>query len=519
MNFKLNKIFRITIQIRLLFIFSFAIVSSLHIAAQKIISKTNINYILRVDTSDRSGYDVEIHISDAPKIFHLAMATHNEYDDRYWRYVENFRVHPEGKNNYVREDSALWKIISAVKNVVIKYRIHLPASNEIQRPVWKPFLSLTGGMVGDIHSFMYLTELPQTPSHITFQLPAGWQIATGLETTNKPNTFYAPNAKVLMDCPVLVGKFYTWNFSIKEVQHKIVYWPLSNATSFDTLLLVNNIKKIVQETVKLFDTIPYRNYTFLLQDGAYAALEHSSSVTIGLPSATFEKEKADMNNEIAHEYFHAWNLVSLHPAEYSDVYYGPQEKAAGLWWSEGLSMFYADLLLRRANLPADDSTRIIHLEKLIESYFSNPGNANISPEKASLESNEQPGGLGDYYPSVHLQGELLGTMLDFIIRDATNNKRSIDDVMRKMFKDFSGSKGFYSADIERTVKDICNCDVHSFFENYVYHANEINFNNYLKLIGKKIEVTWAAANENGKPMPDLNIYPWIKRGETIVRIG
>lgn len=468
-----------------------------------------ISYVLKVDTVDLSGYDVEMHISNAPKTFHLAMATHHEYDDRYWRFIENFRIESAEKFNFIREDSALWRITSSGKDVTIKYRIHLPAFTGNQRPVWRPFLSSTGGLVGDMHSFMYMVEQPKVSSYITFQIPQDWNIATGLSSTNDTKIFYASSAKVLMDCPVLVGKFKSWNFSVKDVLHKIVYWLLPNAISFDTSLLVKNVKKIVQQTVKVFDTIPYKNYVFLFQDGAYGALEHSSSVTIGLPTATFQRDITDMNNEIAHEFFHTWNLMRLRPAEYSELNYGPQEKAAGLWWSEGLSVFYSDLLVRRAKLPVYDSSRTIHLEKLIERYFSNPGNAKISPEKVSLESNAQPGGLGDYSVSVHLLGEVLGSMLDFIIRDATNGNHSIDDVMRKMFQRFSGKKGFYGKDIEQTIKGICNCDIHPFFEDYVYHATPMNFNKYLKLIGRQLNVSWKpAVDDNGKPNPDwqMNIY-------------
>lgn len=470
--------------------------------------KTIINYILRIDTSDLSGYDVEMHIQNPPKSFHLAMATHKEYDDRYWRFAEYFTVESKQKINFIREDSALWKIISPGKDATIKYRIHLPASNG-QRPVWRPFLSATGGLVGDLHSFMYMVEQLHTPSHITVQLPQNWKIATGLTTTNDPTIFYAPSSKALMDCPVMIGKFYSWNFTVKGVPHQIVYWPLPNAISFDTSLLINNVKKIVTQTVKLFDIMPYKKYIFLFQDDAYGALEHSNSVTVGIPSINFQRDIVDMNQEIAHEYFHTWNLMALRPAEYSELNYGPQEKAGGLWWSEGMSIFYSDLLLRRSGIATYDSTRTIHLEKLIERYFSNPGNAKISPVKSSLESNAPPGGLGDYSVSVHLQGEVVGAMLDLITRDATNGEYSIDNVMRKMFYRFPEKKGFYSADIEKAVKDICGCDVHFFFEKYVYNANEIDFNKYLKLIGRQVNVTWKqATDESGKPMPDyqMNIY-------------
>ncbi|MBA3674844.1 MAG: M61 family metallopeptidase [Chitinophagaceae bacterium] len=483
-------------------------------------SQPAVGYTLRVDTNNLSGYDVEINIKNAPKTFHLAMATHKEYDDRYWRYVENFRAESKEKISFERKDSALWKINSSGKNITIKYRIHLPVLTGTVRPVWRPFLSKTGGLVGDMHSFMYLVEDARISSYITFKIPENWKIATGLASTSDAKIFYASSAKTLMDCSVMVGNFLSRSFIVQGIPHKIAYWLLPDAKSFDTSVLVKSVKKIVKETIQLFGKAPYKNYTFLFQDGAYGALEHNNSVTMGLPTATFQRDITDMYNEIAHEYFHTWNLVALRPAEYSDLNYGPKEKAKGLWWSEGMSIFYSDLILRRANLPTYDSTRIIHLEKLIERYFSNSGNYKISPESSSLESNEQPGGLGDYYPSVHLQGEITGAMLDLIIRDASNSKYSIDDVMRKMYYDFPEEKGFYGKDIEQSVKNICGCDAYSFFQSYVYNANILDFNRYLKLIGKKVNITWKqAVDEKGDPSPDLDIFIYRRVGDTVFSIG
>jgi predicted metalloprotease with PDZ domain len=367
---------------------------------------------------------------------------------------------------------------------------------------------------------MYVEEMAKMPASVTFLLPEGWKTSTGLISINNKNIYYAQDAKALLYSPAFVGKFQRWTFTERGIPHEIVYWKFSNVTWFDTVLLINNIKRIVHQTINFFGSAPYKNYTFLLHDGAYGAQEYPNSVTIGIPSQNFKRDIIETNEAVAHEYFHAWNSMALRPAGYSEIHHNAQEKVKELWWNEGLTMFYTDLLLRRAGISVDDSTRTMHLQKLIGSYFSNPGNFKISPEKSSLETNEQPGGMGDYYSSVHLQGEVIGAMLDLIIRDATNSTKSIDDVMRRMFYDFPEKKGFSSSDVERTVENICGCDIHPFFEKYINNANIIDFNQYLKLIGKKVQVTWSKAMDNEKSSPDLiNIFPWIKRGENVVRIG
>ena len=482
--------------------------------------KVAVWYVLHADSSNLSGYDIEMFIHNAPHIFRLAMATHHEYDDRFWRYVENFRVESDsGKAcSFARQDSALWAIFISGKDAVIKYRIHLPVQTSAQRASHRPFLTSKGGLVGGIQSFMYIVGQTSVSSHVTFQLPAGWEIATGLAPTNKSNTFFAPDATFLLDCPVLAGQLWDTYFYIDGVPHRIVYWPRAQASLFDTLALKKSIKKMVQQAANLFGSVPYRDYTFLLQDNAFGALEHLNSVTIGAPHTALTSDITNLDGEIAHEFFHTWNLMRIKPVEYSDLNYGPQEQSAGLWWSEGLTMFYADLILRRAGLPVYDSTRVSHLEQLITRYFASPGNTHFSPEQVSLVSNKPPGPLGDYSASVHLQGELIGAMLDLIIRGATNGRSSIDEAMRKMFDRYP-VHGFSENDIENTLKDICKCDVHGFFESYVYGNKIMNFNKYLGIVGLNLTLSWVEArNTDGSLAPDMRVYSW-QADDGAIRIG
>ena len=84
--------------------------------------KPSIQYTLHVDAADLSGWDVEIRLRSAPDTFRLAMAAHPEYDDRYWRYVRDFRVEPGGAT-VTRVDSAVWQVIAPPGAVVVRYRI------------------------------------------------------------------------------------------------------------------------------------------------------------------------------------------------------------------------------------------------------------------------------------------------------------------------------------------------------------------------------------------------------------
>src|SRR5256885_5345083 len=106
------------------------------------------HYTLRVDTVDLSAFAVELRLRNVPDTFRLAMVAHPEYDDRYWRYVEDLRVAAAGGPGAVtRADSALWQGGAPGGEAVVRYRIRLPAA-ESPRAAWRPFPAATRGARG-----------------------------------------------------------------------------------------------------------------------------------------------------------------------------------------------------------------------------------------------------------------------------------------------------------------------------------------------------------------------------------
>src|SRR6267143_3230224 len=468
--------------------------------------KPSIQYTLRVDSADLSGWTVEIILRTSSDTFRLAMAAHPEYDDRYWRYVRDVAVEPSGTVS--RVDSAVWQVVAPRGVVTVRYRIALsPAEpGERLRASWRPYLTPTGGLIGGPHAFMYLLGGEQLQAGVLLDLPASWVVATGLGATPNRHMFSALNAEWLVDSPILVGRLREWRFVEGGISHRVVYWPLPNATPFDTVAFVSGIRSLVHQVTALFGRAPYREYTFQFEDGAYSGgLEHRNSVTLGASSAELARDPNAVIQETAHEFVHTWNLMAIRPVEYHNIDYRTQPPVASLWFSEGLTMFYAEHLLRRAGIPLRDSTRIAHLERLIGSYVFNPAYVRFSAESISrVAYNVQPGELGDYSASTHLQGELIGTMLDLIIRNSTNGRRSMDDVMRLLFER-AGTQKIDSHAIERAVETVCGCDVTPFFDAYVRNAGAIDFDRYLGLIGLRTRVTWAPAVNNGAPERDLRI--------------
>jgi len=493
--------------------------------------KASIQYRLCVDRADLSGWTVEIRLRTTSDTVRLAMAAHPEYDDRYWRYVRDFAVETSGAS-VTRVDSAVWQIVAPPGVVNVRYRIALPPAEPGPRASWRPFLTPTGGLIGGPHAFMYLLGAEHLPVIVELSLPSSWEIASGLrdalprggQGTRRANArwwvYAATDAATLIDSPILVGRLRQWRFLEGGVPHRVVYWPLPTATPFDTIAFVSGIQRLVHQTLALFGgRRPYREYTFQFEDGAYSGgLEHRNSVTLGAPSEELAKNPNAVIQETAHEFVHTWNLMAIRPVEYHDLDYRTQPPVSSLWFSEGLTMFYADLLLRRAGIQPSDSTRTAHLERLISRYVANPAYGRFSAEAVSrVAYNADPGALGDYSASTHLQGELIGTMLDLTIRNSTDGRRSMDDVMRLLF-DRAATQRLDGRVIEQAVESVCDCDVTPFFDVHVRGAAPIDFNRYLALIGLTTRATTGPAVFNGEPERDLRVWGWEPQGERGVRL-
>jgi len=484
-------------------------------------SATPLGYTLRVDPTDLTRIFVEMRVQDAPASMLLAAHAHPEYDDRYWRYLEDLRATDQTGRalDVVREDSVLWRVRNAAGNIVVRYRVRFPPEEGL-RASWRPFLAPSGGLVGGPHSFLYVVGEESAPASVTLDLPPGWRVATGLPGASTARKFTAGDMHTLMESPMLVGSLREWTVSVRGIPHRVFYWPLPNATPFDTAAFVAGIEQLAAEALNLFGSAPYDVYSFLFQDGAFGGgLEHPNSATLGAPSSELAQNPYAGLPETAHEFVHTWNLMAIKPVEYRGVDYRVQPPVAGLWFSEGLTLFYADLLLRRAGLPASDSTRIAHLESLIQRYLSAPGNARFSAEQVSrVAYNASPAALGDYTASSHLQGELIGTVLDLLIRDATDGARSMDDVMRLMYSRFT-DRGFTGADVETVVGEVCGCNAGEVFDRHVRSGSAIDFGRYLAPFGFRMITSLSPALDNrGQPARDLRVWGWQDGNEPFVRL-
>jgi predicted metalloprotease with PDZ domain len=411
----------------------------------------------------------------------------------------------------------VWRVSGTGGALIVHYRIQLPPPEDGVRPSWVPFLAPTGGLTGGPHAWMYVLGAEDAPASVELRLPRGWDAATALPSAGDGHRVTAPDVATLLDGPVLIGRLRNWSFRVDGVPHRVAYWARPDAVPFDTVALVDALHGIAHQASAMFGGLPYAEYVFLLQDGAYGGLEHMNSTTLGAPSEELAGDRADFLLSAAHEYFHLWNLMRLRPAGWGGLTHLPPGRTRELWWSEGVTMYYADVLLRRAGLVR--TPRLDALAARAESYLENPGVGIVSPEQAGWMSGEgfeaNDGLRGEHY----LQGEVTGAVLDLVIRDSTAGRRTLGDVMRALIGGRAQPRGYTGADLERAASEVCGCNLSRFFERHVLGPERLDFAAAVRPLGLTARIRpEPVVDSAGRPEPDLRVFAYTAPGETAPRL-
>ncbi len=194
---------------------------------------------------------------------------------------------------------------------------------------------------------------------------------------------------------------------------------------------------------------------------------------------------------LGHEYFHNYNVKRIRPYELGPFDYGRENRTNLLWMSEGLTVYYEYLIVRRAGLMSDDEL-LASIADNINTIENDPGRQYQSLSQSSYETwddgpfGNKPGST-DKSISYYEKGPIIGMLLDFSIRNATDNKKSLDDVMRFLYRQYYKklNRGFTDAEFQEACEDIAGISLSSEFE-YVNTIKEIDYKKYLTLAGLNI---------------------------------
>ena len=350
-------------------------------------------------------------------------------------------------------DKCTWQIAcSPAQALVLRYEIY--AHDNSVRTAW---LDANRGFFNGT-SVCLKVEGQEASAHV-LELPAskavsGWSVATGLApqkiTPQGFGLYAAADYDELVDCPVEMGPFWSGSFTARGVPHRFVV--AGAAASFDGARLLADTQKICETEIRFWHgrkKPPYPNYLFMLNvvDDGYGGLEHRNSTALictrkdlpRLGDAKTSEGYTTLRGLISHEYFHTWNVKRLRPAEFESYRYDRENYTELLWFFEGFTSYYDDLLVRRAGL-VDNAGYLKLLTTTVNQVLQAPGRRVQSVAEASFDAwvkyyrqdENTPNATISYYT----KGALVALCLDLTLRieGRTTHGATLDDVMRALWQ-------------------------------------------------------------------------------------
>lgn len=412
----------------------------------------------------------------------------------YAKAVSHFSAKDGEGNNLVWEKTAgsTWRV-HASNNTKIILSYDVLAAKQF---VAEAYLDETRGYLLPGALFLYTNNALRHPVTVQVNTFKGWSglVATGLDSLpGKHNTFYATDFDVLYDSPLLTGNLEVLpSFTIKGIPHNFIGYNLG---SFDRKQFMEDLQKIVQSGIDIIGDIPYTHYTFLAIGPGRGGIEHLNSSSLSFSGGEgFDSPEARkrLYSFIAHEYFHHYNVKRIRPIELGPFDYTKANNTKLLWVSEGFTVYYEYLMLRRAGLTTDDDLLNAFTHN-IQAYENQPGHLFQSAAQASFETwDDGPFGRtgDDAYKTISYydKGPALGLMLDFAIRHATNNKQSLDGVMRTLYRTYYQTKkrGFTDEEFRQACEQAAGTPLPELFD-YAYTVKPVDYPKYFAYAGLGID--------------------------------
>jgi predicted metalloprotease with PDZ domain len=339
------------------------------------------------------------------------------------------------------------------------------------------------------------------PATVAIYTERDWSVGTAMPTVGEPGSkqYGERNYHDLVDHPFFVGRLEIDSAQVVGRWFRLVTYPIGSVSGQRRQRVWSAIEAMLPPQVEVFGDVPWPAYNLMqIADSGFqgaSGLEHKDShVNIVFAPA--------VDNPIlywlyAHELVHAWNVKRLRPAELVPYAYDRMQITRLLWVSEGVTDYYADLALLRGRLSTMEQfvrgteAKIRNIEALPE----------VAPEDASVTTWIAPRD-GTHY-SYYDHGSVAGLLLDVLIRDATDNMYSLDNVMRALYDGaYRQGRGFSNEEWWETVERVAARPFTEFRERYIAGRERLPYAEVLPLAGIAVR-----ADTIGRPMIGVATAP------------
>jgi predicted metalloprotease with PDZ domain len=452
-------------------------------------AKAEIHYYVSLAHPEQHLFHVTVEVPDVKDQLDLQMAAWDAlYEIRdFSSHVQRVAASVNGRDVPIEKlDKLTWRV-QATGTVKVYYDTFWDDPGPFSSQLNSEHAFLNPAMI-----LLYVPERRAEECELTLGgMPADWKIATALSAVgvqsaqNASFIVKAGNFEALADSPIELSHFE--EFTLPDLSPRI--HVVIHGDDYKRHDVESALRKICAYEVKLMDGAPYPEYTFFFHigkaaNGSGGGMEHANSTAINIPSGAL------LPNVSAHEFFHLWNVKRIRPASLEPIDRTREMYTRSLWFAEGVTNTFSSYALVRTGIWSKQEF-LQDLSQQITELESRPAEQWQSAEQSSLDAwlekyalYNQPQRSVSYYT----KGQVLGFLLDIVLRDRTDNQRSLDDLLRSLNTDFAREGKFYrdSLDIRLESEKLTGGSIADFFDNYVASANPLPYQNLLARAGLEL---------------------------------
>ncbi len=392
-----------------------------------------------------------------------------------------------------------WRISlqPGLKSVQVHYQVYA-----YELSVRTSFLDDVHGYINPASVLLYVGKWAKQPQELSIVPHKDFKkVSTALKNVGGFN-YIAKDLDELIDSPIEIGNQQVWNFKVNNIPHQIAFFGQAKVDSLKFIADVTNMAKTAQNVV---GEHPCDHYVFIIHNiqRGTGGLEHLYSTTCSVSRSAYETPSGyqGIMNLLAHEYFHLWNVKRIRPFALGPFDYENENYTHNLWFSEGITSYYADVINLRTKMVSPDAY-LIELGKEISGVENIPGNQIESAASSSWDAwikyyrpNENSRNSSvSYYD----KGSVLGGILNMWIIQKTNGVKCLDDVFQFLYKNFylKQGRGFTDAELENAFSVVAGTSAADFFKDYIYGVKTPDYASIFKPFG----YVWSD-NNVGKSIP------------------
>jgi predicted metalloprotease with PDZ domain len=467
---------------------------------------------------------------DAPIIstdeitYHIPKMVPGTYsEDNYGRYIEGLKAY-DNKGNLLpvkKTDDNSWTIANAQKLRKVTYLVNDTFDTENGKGFGKGDIFSPAGsnieagknIMLNTHCFVgYFTNYMSTPYRVSISHPAGLWGATSMldqDPSATKDVFVTTRYAELVENPIMYAKPDYTKFVVDDMEILIaIYSPNGKVTAENITAKMKTMMTAQKHflgninTTKKYSVLIYLTDSQKKDATGYGALEHPTATTVVMPEMMGMEQLAEnLKDIVSHEFFHIVTPLTVHSQEIQNFDYINPKMSEHLWMYEGVTEYFANLFQINQGLITEEEFYNRIAEKIER---AKPLNDTMPFTTMSANVLVQP--YKDQYLNVYQKGALIGMCLDIIIRENSNGKRGILDLMQKLSKEYGALKAFNDHELFAKITQLTYPEVGEFLKTYVSGSTPIPYTQFLEKVGvgKKIKKTPSDFFLKGKS-PYINV--------------